>query len=260
MDRFAHRSRGAIGSGGGLWGGRRPDRLGLGAGSPAGAIGSRTAPPPAAGLLRRFSPHHPRPALRCRPAMAAPGNARRNPAPAPRGRGIQWIASAHVVESGGPGWARVWPFLDALGVLVVGGTSGQARTAAIASGTAPQSPTGPCLLQAASRRRPAPPMLIFLAMPEFRCIAGRAPPRRTGGGTRGAGVSGRIGVPTFRDAQTGLWARLFAGGTGDAGSLPANPQLVWDAGMPGAGSSSRRCRTRDTGTGGPCSGNVAPSG
>lgn len=84
-------------------------------------------------------------------------------------------------------------------------------------------------LQAASRRRPAPPMLIFLAMPEFpaalldvlRC-AGRVAV------LTGAGVSAESGVPTFRDAQTGLWARYSPEELATPEAFRANPQLVWD--------------------------------
>ncbi len=37
----------------------------------------------------------------------------------------------------------------------------------------------------------------------------------------GAGVSAESGVPTFRDAQTGLWADFKAEGPGHATRLPA---------------------------------------
>jgi NAD-dependent deacetylase len=44
----------------------------------------------------------------------------------------------------------------------------------------------------------------------------------------GAGMSAESGVPTFRDAQTGLWAKFDPGqfATGDA--FRANPARVWD--------------------------------
>ncbi|MDZ7810319.1 MAG: NAD-dependent deacylase [Arhodomonas sp.] len=42
----------------------------------------------------------------------------------------------------------------------------------------------------------------------------------------GAGVSAASGVPTFRDAQTGLWARYQSDGAGHAGGLRPDPQLV----------------------------------
>jgi NAD-dependent deacetylase len=44
----------------------------------------------------------------------------------------------------------------------------------------------------------------------------------------GAGVSAESGVPTFRDAQTGFWARYQAEELATAAAFERNPALVWD--------------------------------
>ncbi len=44
----------------------------------------------------------------------------------------------------------------------------------------------------------------------------------------GAGISAESGVPTFRDAQTGLWARYKAEELASPQAFQDNPQLVWD--------------------------------
>jgi NAD-dependent deacetylase len=44
----------------------------------------------------------------------------------------------------------------------------------------------------------------------------------------GAGLSADSGVPTFRDAQTGLWARYDAMTLATPEAFEANPSLVWD--------------------------------
>lgn len=43
----------------------------------------------------------------------------------------------------------------------------------------------------------------------------------------GAGVSAESGVPTFRDAQTGLWARYDPAELASPDAFRANPTLVW---------------------------------
>jgi NAD-dependent deacetylase len=43
----------------------------------------------------------------------------------------------------------------------------------------------------------------------------------------GAGVSAESGVPTFRDAQTGLWARYDPAELASPEAFRANPTLVW---------------------------------
>ncbi len=43
----------------------------------------------------------------------------------------------------------------------------------------------------------------------------------------GAGVSAESGVPTFRDAQTGLWARYDPAELASPAAFRANPTLVW---------------------------------
>lgn len=44
----------------------------------------------------------------------------------------------------------------------------------------------------------------------------------------GAGVSAESGVPTFRDAQTGLWARYRPEELATPDAFRRNPRLVWD--------------------------------
>ncbi len=44
----------------------------------------------------------------------------------------------------------------------------------------------------------------------------------------GAGISAESGVPTFRDAQTGLWAKYRAEELATPEAFLANPRLVWE--------------------------------
>ena len=44
----------------------------------------------------------------------------------------------------------------------------------------------------------------------------------------GAGVSAESGVPTFRDAQTGLWAKFDPQQLATEEAFRANPSVVWD--------------------------------
>ena len=44
----------------------------------------------------------------------------------------------------------------------------------------------------------------------------------------GAGISAESGVPTFRDAQTGLWAKYDAEELATPQAFADNPRLVWD--------------------------------
>ena len=44
----------------------------------------------------------------------------------------------------------------------------------------------------------------------------------------GAGISAESGVPTFRDAQTGLWARYSPQELANAEAFRRNPRLVWE--------------------------------
>lgn len=44
----------------------------------------------------------------------------------------------------------------------------------------------------------------------------------------GAGISAESGVPTFRDAQTGLWAKYDPQELATPEAFRRNPQLVWD--------------------------------
>ena len=44
----------------------------------------------------------------------------------------------------------------------------------------------------------------------------------------GAGMSAESGIPTFRDAQTGLWAKFNPQEVASSEAFRNNPQLVWD--------------------------------
>ena len=44
----------------------------------------------------------------------------------------------------------------------------------------------------------------------------------------GAGISAASGIPTFRDAQTGLWARFRPEELATAAAFRRDPKLVWD--------------------------------
>src|SRR5947209_19724542 len=44
----------------------------------------------------------------------------------------------------------------------------------------------------------------------------------------GAGVSAESGVPTFRDAQTGLWAKYSPEEVATPRAFRRNPRLVWE--------------------------------
>src|SRR5262245_45589091 len=44
----------------------------------------------------------------------------------------------------------------------------------------------------------------------------------------GAGISAASGIPTFRDAQTGLWARFRPEELATPAAFRRDPQLVWD--------------------------------
>jgi NAD-dependent deacetylase len=44
----------------------------------------------------------------------------------------------------------------------------------------------------------------------------------------GAGISAESGVPTFRDAQTGLWAQFRPEELATEDAFRANPRMVWD--------------------------------
>ncbi|OQY86773.1 MAG: NAD-dependent protein deacylase, partial [Chloroflexi bacterium UTCFX4] len=44
----------------------------------------------------------------------------------------------------------------------------------------------------------------------------------------GAGVSAESGVPTFRDAQTGLWAKFNPQELATREAFARNPKMVWE--------------------------------
>jgi len=51
---------------------------------------------------------------------------------------------------------------------------------------------------------------------------------RHGAGLTGAGMSAESGVPTFRDGQTGLWAKFDPQQLATEEAFRANPAMVWD--------------------------------
>ena len=44
----------------------------------------------------------------------------------------------------------------------------------------------------------------------------------------GAGISAESGIPTFREAQTGLWAQYDPSELATPGAFRRNPKLVWE--------------------------------
>ena len=50
----------------------------------------------------------------------------------------------------------------------------------------------------------------------------------------GAGMSAESGIPTFRDAQTGLWERFSAEQLATEEAFLADPALVWSSSRPAA--------------------------
>lgn len=62
-----------------------------------------------------------------------------------------------------------------------------------------------------------PPQLIQQLMTASRVVV-----------LTGAGVSAESGVPTFRDAQTGLWAKLRPEELATPRAFKQNPRLVWE--------------------------------
>ena len=44
----------------------------------------------------------------------------------------------------------------------------------------------------------------------------------------GAGMSAESGIPTFRDAQSGLWSKLDPMQLASEAGFRADPRLVWD--------------------------------
>ncbi len=44
----------------------------------------------------------------------------------------------------------------------------------------------------------------------------------------GAGISAESGVPTFRDAQTGLWAQYHPEDLATPEAFARDPKLVWE--------------------------------
>jgi NAD-dependent deacetylase len=72
---------------------------------------------------------------------------------------------------------------------------------------------------------PFPPMPA-VALPESLIAALRAARRVVA--LTGAGVSAESGVPTFRDAQTGLWAKYDPHELATPEAFQRNPRLVWE--------------------------------
>src|SRR5512134_2823955 len=65
---------------------------------------------------------------------------------------------------------------------------------------------------------PAFPMAVLAALREARHVAVLT----------GAGISAESGIPTFRDALTGLWANYDAEALATPGAFARHPQVVWD--------------------------------
>ena len=59
-------------------------------------------------------------------------------------------------------------------------------------------------------------------------LAGRLAAARRIAVLTGSGVSAESGVPTFRDAQTGLWAKFRPEELATPGAFRRNPKLVWN--------------------------------
>src|SRR6267143_3391701 len=66
----------------------------------------------------------------------------------------------------------------------------------------------------------------LIAIPD-ELIAGLRTARRVAVLT-GAGVSAESGVPTFRDAQSGLWAKYSPEELATPEAFRRNPRLVWE--------------------------------
>ncbi|HEX5510600.1 MAG TPA: Sir2 family NAD-dependent protein deacetylase, partial [Actinomycetales bacterium] len=67
-----------------------------------------------------------------------------------------------------------------------------------------------------SRTEHVPPVVLDLARAARRVAV-----------LTGAGMSAESGVPTFRDAQTGLWERYDPTALATPDAWEADPQLVW---------------------------------
>lgn len=65
-------------------------------------------------------------------------------------------------------------------------------------------------------------------MSDIPTVQGWLREARTIAALTGAGMSAESGVPTFRDAQTGLWARFKPEELATEAAFRANPQRVWD--------------------------------
>lgn len=63
---------------------------------------------------------------------------------------------------------------------------------------------------------------------ELMLVAGRLSTARRVVALTGAGISEESGIPTFRDPQTGLWARYDPMTLATAEAFARDPKLVWD--------------------------------
>ena len=59
-------------------------------------------------------------------------------------------------------------------------------------------------------------------------LVGRLRKARSVAALTGAGISAESGVPTFRDAQTGMWAKFDPLELATPGAFRRNAKLVWD--------------------------------
>ena len=67
------------------------------------------------------------------------------------------------------------------------------------------------------------------SLPEdLRAAAGALLASRTPVVLTGAGISHESGIPTFRDAQTGLWAQFDPQALATPRAFRRDPKLVWD--------------------------------
>ena len=77
-----------------------------------------------------------------------------------------------------------------------------------------------------SRVEPMPPAPEAPAIPA--ALIDRLRKARSIAALTGAGISAESGVPTFRDAQTGLWAKFDPLELATPGAFRRNAKLVWD--------------------------------
>jgi NAD-dependent deacetylase len=75
---------------------------------------------------------------------------------------------------------------------------------------------------------PAEPRVIPASLPVPDALARRLREARRVAVLTGAGISAESGIPTFRDALTGLWARYRPEDLATPEAFARNPRLVWE--------------------------------